>query len=298
MLTRIDHVLIAAQNLEQMSRTFRETLGLNVVRGGEHANYGTYNELCYFDLSYLELIAVRDRAVAESAPLRGALLRFLEQREGLFAYVVASDDIEAVVARAQAAGVPIEAPARGERRRPDGSLVAWRSAGMGLAFEQRVIPFIVQHEGDDGVRLADLRARGFIAEQRTPVVGLDHLDIAVRDLDTVLALYAQLLDWQPAQTATLDLTEERVARLQLGNAYVDLYQPLGDNGPAAAALERQGEGLFRLALAVRDLGATADFFRREGLPVSEPAQAADGRRYIMTDPSRTHGAALQWITAV
>ena len=59
MITRFDHLVIAARDLDAASQRFR-ALGFEVRPGGEHPGQGTRNAIVRFGLDYIELLAIRD----------------------------------------------------------------------------------------------------------------------------------------------------------------------------------------------------------------------------------------------
>lgn len=90
---RLDHAVHVVRDLEA-ARSQLISLGLHVVPGGEHPGWGTRNALAYFDLTYLELVAVRDPAEAASSHFGGHVLRFAETGEGLATAALATDDLD------------------------------------------------------------------------------------------------------------------------------------------------------------------------------------------------------------
>jgi catechol 2,3-dioxygenase-like lactoylglutathione lyase family enzyme len=108
------------------------------------------------------------------------------------------------------------------------------------------------------------------------IVGLDHVSIAVADVDEAARAYQ----------AFLGLTAERPegrAWLQLGNVALDLHQ-----GGA--------EGLGALAFAVNDLEAARRRLERRGA-ASAAAEPLDGRAMSLVDAGATHGVAIAVIEA-
>src|SRR5262245_22840239 len=85
-------------------------LGLEAVRGGRHEGHGTHNRIVPLGNGYLELMAVVDADEAASSPIGSALTGFLDDRnDGLFAWAIAVDDVQAVADRL---GTPLTTVAR------------------------------------------------------------------------------------------------------------------------------------------------------------------------------------------
>lgn len=126
MILGIDHILIAVQDLELAIEVYQQ-LGFEVLRGGEHPKAGTHNALVPLaDGTYLELIGVWDELLAQEQSPHVVTALHHENRIAQFA--LASDDLDGDVAAIRARGFEIAEPRDGERARPDGIRVAWRSA--------------------------------------------------------------------------------------------------------------------------------------------------------------------------
>ncbi|HMH78173.1 MAG TPA: VOC family protein, partial [Candidatus Udaeobacter sp.] len=106
---------------------------------------------------------------------------------------------------------------------------------------------------------------------------LDHVVIAVRDLDAGIAAYQRLLGRPPCWRADAAGGGAETAVFQLANVAAELIAPAGD-GPGAdrlrAVLDTQGEGLASLAFAVDDVERAHRRLSRLGL-YPEPVVAAE-----------------------
>jgi len=106
---------------------------------------------------------------------------------------------------------------------------------------------------------------------------LDHVVIAVRDLDVGVAAYQRLLDRPPCWRAEAAGGGAETAVFQLANVAAELIAPVGDSPAAArlrAVLDAQGEGLASLAFAVDDMERAHRRLTRLGLE-PEPITAAE-----------------------
>ncbi len=127
------------------------------------------------------------------------------------------------------------------------------------------------------------------------IEALDHVALAVRDLDRAASAYEALLgrapDWrEEAQGA-------RHAWFQLENMALDIVQAegAGETGDRVRAqIEAKGEGLWVLAVAVADFDETRRVLARRGAPSLEPAAllSTDAWRLAFIDPEATHGVSL------
>lgn len=142
MPTRIDHVIIAAPDLEELEQAF-VALGFTVTGGGEHPHLGTRNRIIILGESYIELLAVADPAIASAA-----LQRRIMSGAHWVGYALQSDDIEREVAEARARGADVRGPTPGGLVAPDGTARSWRVATFetdDLWAAALPLPFLIQH---------------------------------------------------------------------------------------------------------------------------------------------------------
>ncbi len=127
------------------------------------------------------------------------------------------------------------------------------------------------------------------------IEALDHVAVAVNDLDTAATAFEALLGSPP--TWREEAAGARHAWFQLANMAVDIVQPdgLGESGERVGArLGVGGEGLWGLAFAVDDLAETRRVFARRGAPTAEPMDllSTEAWRLAFIDEAVTHGVPI------
>ena len=125
---------------------------------------------------------------------------------------------------------------------------------------------------------------------------VDHIGIAVRSVDSALRVYRSIgLD--AAITETVPSEGVKVAFVPLGESHLELLESLTPDGVIAKFLEKRGEGLHHVALAVDDIVAAMDRSRSAGLAVIDerPRQGARGRKVAFVHPKSTGGVLLEFV---
>jgi catechol 2,3-dioxygenase-like lactoylglutathione lyase family enzyme len=180
--TRLDHVMIVVRDLEQAASTYRD-LGFRVVDGGRHTGMGTHNKIVRFGLDYLELLAVYSEEEASRFASRRAILDFVRKGEGAFTYALA------------VRGLPADAPAGEdrERRRPDGTVLRWRTAYQNLMGLTPLRPFLIEWEEPDADLLARYQREGEAGAHGNGASAWTGLTIGVPDVAAARAAYRELL---------------------------------------------------------------------------------------------------------
>ena len=138
MLIGIDHLVDRHRRPRCGVGRLRDRLGIEAGGGGVHPGAGTANRLAWFGDTYLELIDVTDRVAAAASLLGGPTIRVLDERgAGFVTLRLASDDLDADVARLRSAGSTMGDPFAGERRRPDGRSSVGASPSRALSARPR-----------------------------------------------------------------------------------------------------------------------------------------------------------------
>ncbi len=132
---RIDHVIVAAEDLETAAIRLEAEHGMRAVGGGRHEGLGTRNRIVPLGGGYLELLTVADPAEAERSPLGRALAARLAEGDGLMGWAVAVDDVEPVAERL---GTEITTIAR--------QGLSARLTGIAEAMEEPFLPFFISRD--------------------------------------------------------------------------------------------------------------------------------------------------------
>ena len=124
---------------------------------------------------------------------------------------------------------------------------------------------------------------------------LDHLGVAVADLESAIAFYRSL-GLPLAGRETVEGEQVEVAMLPAGDTRIELLQPSDADSPIAKFLEKRGPGLHHIALRVADLKATAAALAATGARLlNEPRTGAGGHQYVFVHPASTGGVLLELI---
>jgi catechol 2,3-dioxygenase-like lactoylglutathione lyase family enzyme len=187
----IDHVLIAVENLERAINTWSR-LGFQVLRGGEHPQFGTHNALVPLaDGAYFELIAIKNPSLAQQFPVTRGIQDALGRENRFVGFALDSEDLTGDVQAIRDRGLTLHKAPPGERLRPDGQRVQWRTAHP----EDSRLPFLIQDVTPREVRIP-LPTEGIGRRLR-----LLRLTVTAKESDSLGSAFAQILG--PAETDTL-----------------------------------------------------------------------------------------------
>jgi len=106
---------------------------------------------------------------------------------------------------------------------------------------------------------------------------IDHIGVAVEDLDAALDLYGNSFEMEQAHRETVSSQGVEAVLLDVGDGHVELMRPLGPETPVGKFLARNGPGLHHVAYAVEDIDATLERLAAAGLELIDK-QARTGIR--------------------
>jgi methylmalonyl-CoA/ethylmalonyl-CoA epimerase len=113
-------------------------------------------------------------------------------------------------------------------------------------------------------------AKTALVDASVGIVGVDHVGIAVADLDEAIEWYAQTLGLEATHTETNEEQGVREAMLHAPNdpsgaTAVQLLAPINDTSTIAKFIDRHGPGLQQVAYRVTDIDATSAALQEKGV---------------------------------
>jgi methylmalonyl-CoA/ethylmalonyl-CoA epimerase len=118
---------------------------------------------------------------------------------------------------------------------------------------------------------------------------IDHVGVAVEDLDEAIAFYAQSLEMPLTHRETVESQGVEAALLDVGDGHVELLQPLGPDTAVGKFLAKRGPGLHHVAYAVDDIDAALASLGEAGIELidSEAREGIRGSRVAFLHPRST-----------
>jgi len=120
---------------------------------------------------------------------------------------------------------------------------------------------------------------------------IDHIGVAVEDIDAALALYERSFEMELAHRETVESQGVEAVLLDVGEGHVELLRPLGPDTAVGKFLDRKGPGLHHVAYAVEDIDAVLERLGAAGLELidSEPRTGIRESRVAFLHPRSTGG---------
>ncbi|HKP88164.1 MAG TPA: methylmalonyl-CoA epimerase [Blastocatellia bacterium] len=126
---------------------------------------------------------------------------------------------------------------------------------------------------------------------------IDHFGIAVRSISNSLAFYRDALEMEVAGTETIADQGINVALLPVGEAEIELLEPISEDTPVGRFIAKRGEGLHHICYEVEDLAAKLDKLRSRGVRVLDgyPRRGAKGKLVAFLHPASANGVLVELV---
>lgn len=124
---------------------------------------------------------------------------------------------------------------------------------------------------------------------------VDHIAIAVKNLDEALAFYKAALGLPEICIETVSEQGVRVAKLDIGNTHIELLEPLGPDTPVGKFIENKGPGLHHICVKVDDINSELAKLKSQGMRLIDetPKIGAGGAKIAFVHPKSTGGVLLE-----
>ena len=124
--------------------------------------------------------------------------------------------------------------------------------------------------------------------------GLDHVVIAVKDLDGAVGRYHTIYDTKVSDRSEAAAAGMAMAFFRYGDSYIELVSATGDQGLIAKRLAEMGEGVHLVAMKVDNMDATLTRLRAVGIRlVGDPGEGNPVKGQVFIHPSVTGGVLTQ-----
>jgi methylmalonyl-CoA/ethylmalonyl-CoA epimerase len=131
----------------------------------------------------------------------------------------------------------------------------------------------------------------------TGLTEIDHIAIAVNDLDAAVDYYRATYGVEPVHREVVDKDGVEEVLLEVADSYIQLLTPVRDDSPVAKYLEKKGEGLHHVGYRVDDCAAALDRVKAEGHKVIDeaPRPGSRGTTVAFVHPKTAFGTLIELV---
>jgi methylmalonyl-CoA/ethylmalonyl-CoA epimerase len=124
---------------------------------------------------------------------------------------------------------------------------------------------------------------------------IDHIGIAVSDLEEAIRTYSKILDKPCFKTEVVESEKVETAFFQTGQSKVELLGPTGPDSVIQKFIDKKGQGIHHVAFEVDNIHAELDRLRSEGFTIlnEQPKKGADNKLVAFVHPKNNHGVLVE-----
>lgn len=129
---------------------------------------------------------------------------------------------------------------------------------------------------------------------------IDHIGVAVEDLDAAIELYKQRFEMGEQHREVVEEQGVEAVLLEIGEGHVELLRPLGPDTAVGKFLARSGPGLHHVAYQTSDIDAALEQVKAAGLKLidEQPRVGIRGSRVAFLHPKATGGVLTELVEPV
>jgi len=129
------------------------------------------------------------------------------------------------------------------------------------------------------------------------IKGLDHVAIAVSNIEETLAIYGPVLGLKIEHTKVVEQQKVRIAMLKAGDTKIELIEPLSSDSTVAKFLQNRGEGIHHIALEVSNIEDHLNSLKEKGMTLidEKPRPGAEARKIAFIHPKSTRNALIELV---
>ena len=124
---------------------------------------------------------------------------------------------------------------------------------------------------------------------------IEHIGIAVKSLEEAIPFWEKQLGLKCYNIEEVKEQKVRTAFFQIGQSKIELLESTDPEGPIGKFIEKKGEGIHHLAIAVKNIQDNLDELNQKGIQLIDktPRKGAEGLSIAFVHPKATHGVLLE-----
>ncbi|MFY0606155.1 MAG: methylmalonyl-CoA epimerase [Cyclobacteriaceae bacterium] len=127
------------------------------------------------------------------------------------------------------------------------------------------------------------------------MVRIEHIGIAVKELDKANELFEKLFGAKPYKEEAVESESVTTSFFQIGQSKIELLEAESDDSSIAKYINKRGEGIHHISFEVDDILVEMDRLKKEGFELinDRPKQGADNKLICFLHPKSTNGVLIE-----
>ena len=126
---------------------------------------------------------------------------------------------------------------------------------------------------------------------------IDHIGIAVKDLDQAIRLYKEAFGIEPSLVYESEYTKAKIAFFPIGQTRIELIQPINPESVMGKFLEKKGEGIHHISFNVKDVDKSLSELEMKGIQLIDrkARKVRENEKVAFLSPKSTNGVLIELI---
>ena len=124
---------------------------------------------------------------------------------------------------------------------------------------------------------------------------IEHIGIAVSNLDTANKIYSNILGMDPYKNETIDSEGVMTSFFKCDNLKIELLQGIGENNAISKFIKKRGEGIHHIAFEVKNIHTEIQRLKKLGFKIinEKPKKGADNKLICFIHPKSTNHVLIE-----
>ena len=269
MISKLDHLIVAVNDLDEAERNYKKIFGVEPVWKGEHKELGTANVIFNFKNTYFELLSSKGNGLGSELVNNS----ISENGEGLIGQALGTEDIKETRKLLAEKGFSISETAEGVGENSiNKEIRKWKNIFLPPELTRGIFSFIIQHTHGSLPQVEEYK--------KSSISKLDHVVINTNDADGFIDIYKDIFNIRLALDKVIEHWDTRILFFRLNKTTIEVVEQNHK--------EVEPDKLWGLAWGVKSIKDARKRLVKEGIEVTEIKQGLKEDTLVSTIKSHTN----------
>ena len=269
MISKLDHLIVAVNDLDEAERNYKKIFGVEPVWKGEHKELGTANVIFNFKNTYFELLSSKGNGLGAELVNNS----ISENGEGLIGQALGTEDIKETRKLLAEKGFSISEPSEGVGENSiNKEIRKWKNIFLPPELTRGIFSFIIQHTYGSLPQVEEYKI--------SSINKLDHVVINTNDADGFINIYKNIFNIRLALDKVIEHWNTRILFFRLNKTTIEVVEQNHK--------EVEPDKLWGLAWGVKSIKDAHARLIKEGVEVTEIKQGIKEDTLVATIKSHTN----------
>ncbi len=269
MISKLDHLIVAVNDLDEAESNYKKIFGIDPVWKGEHKELGTANTIFNFKNTYFELLSSKGSGLGADLVNNS----ISENGEGLIGQAFSTQDINQTTKLLTEKGFSVTEPSDGIGNSSiNNEIRKWKNIFLPPELTRGIFSFIIQHTHGNLPEVEEYK--------KSSISKLDHVVINTNDADGFIDIYKNIFNIRLALDKVIEHWDTRILFFRLNKTTIEVIEKDHE--------EVEPDKLWGLAWEVESIKSAHKRLVEEGVEVTGIKQGIKENTLVATIKSHTN----------